>query len=378
MYSYPIVKSWDEFESLCLMLFKEIWNCPNAQKNGRQGQEQKGVDIFGTPSWEDKIYGVQCKHKQYDKKLTIDEIYKECDKAKKFDKNLVLLYFATTDSRDSFLQELVRNLNNEKKYNFKILVYSWNDIEEELNSRSSIVKTFYRDIFNSPEYEARETQVIMPRFNVKNNFYSFFYREPVKYNISEPVLLDIISLMYEIADNSYNHGNASEVKIIRDGNKFILEDNGKKFNPTEHLKSDYTLTEKMGSGIFQSFIKKYNNQIDIQYKYEEKKNTLILCIKDFEFLHSKATYQEIVLDLGDVFGRLEANNFAAANNINPKVQEIILDITKLPSFSAAGSLIAYYEKALGIKQKLIVYLPRNAGYFFNHLISDERIVFKVR
>ncbi len=378
MYKYPIVSSWDEFESLCLMLFKEMWNCPNAHKNGRQGQEQKGVDIYGKPAWKDEIYGVQCKHKQYDKKLTIREIKAECEKAKSFDEHLTLLYFATTDSQDSSLQESVRNLNNQKKYNFEIQIYSWNDIEEDLNSRPSIVKRFYREIYYSSEYEAKETQVIMPRFNAKNNFYPFFYRESVRSNISEPVLRDIISLMYELSDNCYTHGHANQVKISRDGNKFILEDDGKEFNPIQQLKGDYTLTEKMGSGFFQDFLSKYKDKIEFNYKYERGKNIFILSISDFNILLSGTTYQEVIINFEDIFGRKEAKHFANANEINPEVQEVILDIVKLPSLSAGGSLISYYEKNLGKNQKLIVYLPRNAGPFFTHLTADERIVFKIR
>ena len=35
------------FESLCLDLWKEIWQDASTQKHGRRGQRQDGVDIFG-------------------------------------------------------------------------------------------------------------------------------------------------------------------------------------------------------------------------------------------------------------------------------------------------------------------------------------------
>lgn len=36
------------FESLCLDLFREIWGRESdAKKNGRPGQPQAGVDVFG-------------------------------------------------------------------------------------------------------------------------------------------------------------------------------------------------------------------------------------------------------------------------------------------------------------------------------------------
>ena len=50
-----------EFESLCLDLFKELWQDQDAQKNGRRGQAQAGVDVFGQKAGE--WVGVQCKQK---------------------------------------------------------------------------------------------------------------------------------------------------------------------------------------------------------------------------------------------------------------------------------------------------------------------------
>lgn len=49
-FQHPPPKNWQDFESLCHDLWKEIWKDPNAQKNGRSGQEQHGVDVFGQPN----------------------------------------------------------------------------------------------------------------------------------------------------------------------------------------------------------------------------------------------------------------------------------------------------------------------------------------
>ena len=49
------------FESLCLYLWKDIWQDSGAQKNGRRGQKQDGVDIFGREKGQ--LIGVQCKQK---------------------------------------------------------------------------------------------------------------------------------------------------------------------------------------------------------------------------------------------------------------------------------------------------------------------------
>ena len=62
-YQYPPPKHWQDFENLCRDLWREIWKDPNTQKNGRSGQEQHGVDIYGQPDEGELWAGVQCKVK---------------------------------------------------------------------------------------------------------------------------------------------------------------------------------------------------------------------------------------------------------------------------------------------------------------------------
>jgi hypothetical protein len=49
------------FESLCLGLFKELWQNLNAHKNGRNGQPQAGVGVSDQKAG--KWVGVQCKQR---------------------------------------------------------------------------------------------------------------------------------------------------------------------------------------------------------------------------------------------------------------------------------------------------------------------------
>ncbi len=78
--------NWQDFETLCKKLWGEIWNCPEIKKNGRSGQNQNGVDIYGIPKGENEYYGIQCKGKdEYsNKQFSVDEINEEIDKAKTF------------------------------------------------------------------------------------------------------------------------------------------------------------------------------------------------------------------------------------------------------------------------------------------------------
>jgi hypothetical protein len=72
------------FESLCLDLWKNIWGDPGAQKNGRIGQPQAGVDVYGKKAG--KWVGVQCKQKNglLRTKLRAKELKTEVEAAKQF------------------------------------------------------------------------------------------------------------------------------------------------------------------------------------------------------------------------------------------------------------------------------------------------------
>jgi len=77
----PIPKSWDEFEHIVCDLYSRTWNDPHAQRHGRTGQPQQGVDIYGQPSGLGGRYvGIQCK-RYNDGRLTRTKIEAEIAKA---------------------------------------------------------------------------------------------------------------------------------------------------------------------------------------------------------------------------------------------------------------------------------------------------------
>jgi hypothetical protein len=126
--------NWQDFETLCKKLWGEIWQCAEIKKNGRAGQLQDGVDIYGQPSGQQGYIGIQCKGKvEYnDKQFTESEIIKEIDKAKNFKPKLRKLYFATTALKDARIEEFVRekNIENQVAGLFEVHLYSWEDIVE--------------------------------------------------------------------------------------------------------------------------------------------------------------------------------------------------------------------------------------------------------
>jgi hypothetical protein len=150
-------KSWKTFEEMCHALFKKVWNDPLAQLNGRTGQAQHGVDVFGSPNGDRALFhGVQCKGKDqnYGGIPTLTEIKKEVAKAENFSPNLMHWIFATTAPSDAKLQRAARELSIERKKSgkFSIDILGWEEIIALLASEPSVRTQFYpEEDFNIPE-----------------------------------------------------------------------------------------------------------------------------------------------------------------------------------------------------------------------------------
>ena len=82
--------NWQDFESLCLILWRAEWKSEDIKKNGRNGQAQKGVDICGHREGENEYSGIQCKCKPGNKPLTTDEIDDEINNARMENYNSLL------------------------------------------------------------------------------------------------------------------------------------------------------------------------------------------------------------------------------------------------------------------------------------------------
>jgi hypothetical protein len=141
-------KSWERFEDLCQALFRQVWADPLAHKNGRGGQPQHGVDIYGSldPSG-GVIHGVQCKGKDanFGAKATVRELRVELAKADKFTPPLQKWIFATTAPVDVALLEESRLLSREraKRGRFPVDVLGWGDIQSLMASYPDVLMQFY-------------------------------------------------------------------------------------------------------------------------------------------------------------------------------------------------------------------------------------------
>lgn len=189
-------ENWQDFEKLCKKLWGEIWDCSDTiQRNGRNGQKQCGVDVYGIPKGESAYYGIQCKGKDdYSHSLmTKSEIDNEIKKALSFEPPLKRLIFATTANKDSEIEAYVRlkNVEHKAKNLFEVYISSWEDIVDLLEERRETFNWYinncqYKDLtdvsvsFNgSEEYEInpeyiRTTTTYVKKERIKSSFDMMF------------------------------------------------------------------------------------------------------------------------------------------------------------------------------------------------------------
>ncbi|KUO63170.1 hypothetical protein APF79_04395 [bacterium BRH_c32] len=198
-------KNWQDFESLCKKLWGEMWDCPNnIKKNGRSGQNQTGVDIYAIPKDEKEYYGIQCKCKDenLDSKITADDINSTLVKAINFRPKLKSLLIATTSSKDSIIEEYVRQKNLEylNKDLFSIELYCWEDIVDLINENANTFKWYVAELKFIEKYDvdilfenAKQEFAIQPKFK----------RHIKKYNLTVNMGLSSILLNQSYLDNQF-------------------------------------------------------------------------------------------------------------------------------------------------------------------------------
>jgi WD40 repeat protein len=149
----PPPSNWQDFESLCCDLWKAIWKDPNTIKNGRQGQQQKGVDVYGQPNQLSSWAGLQCKGKDNftNQGLTEKEVRAEVKKAKSFRPRLSEFIIATTGPKDSRIEEVARAITDAhlRKGLFTVHILGWKDIVERIAEHPEVASKYYPTLFSN-------------------------------------------------------------------------------------------------------------------------------------------------------------------------------------------------------------------------------------
>ena len=143
-------ENWQDFETLCKKLWGEIWGIPTKiKKNGRLGQPQSGIDIYGIPKGESDHWGIQCKGKDdyTNSQLDVDEITSEIEKAKSFSPALKVYIIATTANKNSKIEQYIREIDakNRNVGLFEVLLFCWEDIVDLIEENSNIMFWYLND-----------------------------------------------------------------------------------------------------------------------------------------------------------------------------------------------------------------------------------------
>ncbi|BAP88180.1 putative uncharacterized protein [Burkholderiales bacterium GJ-E10] len=141
----PAPSDWQEFELITRDAMQLKWDSPMLQRNGRQGQAQHGVDIYGSDQLGRPV-GIQCKNTV--KRITFKKIEAEVRNAEGYEGKLLALYIATTAEIDATLQKKVRLLSEARvnKGEFAIGLLYWEDIFSGLALDARVLASHYPNL----------------------------------------------------------------------------------------------------------------------------------------------------------------------------------------------------------------------------------------
>jgi tetratricopeptide (TPR) repeat protein len=149
--SLPPPKNWQDFERHSRLLFEYALGDPGTLNNGRQGQTQHGVDIYGRRGGgAGPLVGVQCKGKDadYGGVITDAELRREVKKTEKFKPPLNEFILITTAPHDATIQEAARLLEVEVRgagRDLSISVWGWERVQQEITRYREVFKAFHPD-----------------------------------------------------------------------------------------------------------------------------------------------------------------------------------------------------------------------------------------
>ena len=219
----PIPTSWDEFEEICLSSLKIRWTSPNLSRNGRQGQPQAGVDIYGEDDLGRHV-GVQCKLTTGD--LKIGTIEDEIRRAETFLPLLNCYFVTTTSSPDATLQKRVRILSQERVNlgKFPVGILFWPDLIRDLTTNKAEFKKHF------PQFNLKEDKVSnagarllslidITYYGLSLKFYMDLIFDEMGQAFEDPIYIETICMTIE-ACSLVLWESTKATEIIRTINKF--------------------------------------------------------------------------------------------------------------------------------------------------------------
>lgn len=157
----PPPRSWDDFEDMVADVVRKRWVTPHVSRNGRSGQGQAGVDVFGLARHLNQQYaGAQCKNVE---RLAVADVREAAELAESFVPTLCEFLIATTLPRDASLQTAVRVLNMQRLRDgkFPVEILFWDDVFQDLATDRPLLAKYFPDAVRLIEPDPQ------PRFDVQ-------------------------------------------------------------------------------------------------------------------------------------------------------------------------------------------------------------------
>ncbi len=140
---YPLPRSSDEFQRLCLKLLRRHWQLPSLERFRDPELAAKGInliEISGRP----RLAAVKCELRESRSELTVAEIKAAVDHAASLKLPIGRFVIATTAAKPNGLQRSLFDLNRANRSGgiSAIEVLTWEDIEELLDEYPQILTDF--------------------------------------------------------------------------------------------------------------------------------------------------------------------------------------------------------------------------------------------
>lgn len=224
---------WNEFEDIVWEIYTRKWQDSRAKRYGRSGQQQHGVDIYGKPKDSNSYIAIQCKRYKNDK-LTTKNIDEEIKKTQSFTSEIEEYIIATTESRDTKLQDYVRELNNKPKSEKKFIVdiVFWEDICNDLVTPSNfdLLRKYYsgwEEVYKNKNYVSLA--------DAKRN-----YLKKLRHIFNH---VNFTGIDVE-GENAHQSGNLANIFVAPNLEEKILDDFYQKFNKNENNKTQQEETQQ--------------------------------------------------------------------------------------------------------------------------------------
>jgi len=155
-YRLPPPSTSEQFEWLCLDLWRIEWKDPNIQLVGRPGQAQDGIDVISDSAWGDNKYrAIQCKNYKPASLLSKDiehiaeQVVSSCTYP------LVELVIATTVPRDAKLQQKAAEITQAHREQglFEVHVCAWEDIMDLLSQHKELLPRYWPDTYTTNTHQ---------------------------------------------------------------------------------------------------------------------------------------------------------------------------------------------------------------------------------